>query len=662
MAYSIQREVSDGTLQTLTLRISYFKKTHIFVYVDDKLADGSTGRYSWVWDGDRIRLNKVVPVGIEVIIRRKTPMDAPFHNFRQGAVFKDVTMDENFIQQLYINQENVEGLSATDFYSDLDLHNYRMKNVGTATTDADAVSLGQYRADALGANQYRILAESSKVAAKASEVASAASAQIATTASRDAGSASVSAANSAASVGQVEQRVLVLRDQAETFSDYSATYAANSKVSADLSKGSEADARNSVTLAAKEADRAKAEADRAESIVGFEEVPFPDVWIPFNENLDMIAGINFAKKKVKFGEDTVLFPDDKTVSFSRAGTATYIDKSGVLRTAAVDEPRFEKEGLLIEGQSTNHLIHSKLVGGTQFFAQGEYSVEQVAGQPDVGDLKNHGGTAGGSQHRLVFPRIRKPSNLQLGEKATFSILIDMAGTTSEGIDFDANPWQPDSWASKASGTINIKGKSGLVKLAITTTCINAANTECEFNLYISPANTKVRIVGFQLEALPFATSYIPTSGDAATRAADKCWIQALNNISAGATIFAEYDLLGVTGNRQPIYYCATDNASCFTALYVTGNSWEFSWAESALAYSLPYVKGRSVVTRAAGIKYSILSGGVLQNAEVLGIKSAPIDRFTIGYRDSPAYSLFGHIRNFRIWHTALTDAQLKGLK
>ena len=175
MAYSIQREVSDGTLQTLTLRIAYFKKTHISVYVDDKLADGSAG-YSWVWDGDRIRLNAVVPVGIEVMIRRKTPMDTPFHNFRQGAVFKDVTMDENFIQQLYINQESVEGLSATDFYSDLDLHSYRMKNVGTAISDADAVSLGQYRADALGANQYRILAENSKVAAKASEVASAASA------------------------------------------------------------------------------------------------------------------------------------------------------------------------------------------------------------------------------------------------------------------------------------------------------------------------------------------------------------------------------------------------------------------------------------------------------------------------------------------------------
>lgn len=158
MAYSIQREVSNGTLQIITLRIKYFKKEHISVYVADKIADGTAG-YSWVWDGDRIRMNVVIPNGVEVMIRRKTPMDVPFHTFRQGAVFKDVTMDENFIQQLYINQENVEGLSATDFYSDLDLHNYRLKNVGTAIANSDAVSLGQYKADALGANQQRILAE-----------------------------------------------------------------------------------------------------------------------------------------------------------------------------------------------------------------------------------------------------------------------------------------------------------------------------------------------------------------------------------------------------------------------------------------------------------------------------------------------------------------------
>ena len=167
MAYSIQREVSDGTLQTLTLRIAYFKKEHISVYVDDKLADGTAGRYSWAWDGDRIKLSAVVPSGIEVMLRRSTPRDAPFHNFRQGAVFKDVTMDENFIQQLYINQEMIEGAYSSDLYKNLDLHNYRIKNLGTALHPTDAISLGQYQADAQGAYQQRLLAEAAKDAAEA---------------------------------------------------------------------------------------------------------------------------------------------------------------------------------------------------------------------------------------------------------------------------------------------------------------------------------------------------------------------------------------------------------------------------------------------------------------------------------------------------------------
>ena len=47
------------------------------------------------------------------------------------------------------------------------------------------------------------------------------------------------------------------------------------------------------------------------------------------------------------------------VTFTRASTATYVDRYGVVQTAAVDEPRFEAEGLLMEGASTNLLLRSE---------------------------------------------------------------------------------------------------------------------------------------------------------------------------------------------------------------------------------------------------------------------------------------------------------------
>ncbi|MEH5216396.1 phage tail protein, partial [Escherichia marmotae] len=81
--------------------------------------------------------------------------------------------------------------------------------------------------------------------------------------------------------------------------------------------------------------------------------PLPDVWIPFNDSLDMITGFAPGYKSITVGDDVITLPSEKVVSFTRASTATYIDKSGCFAEAAINEPRFEKDGLLIEGQRTN---------------------------------------------------------------------------------------------------------------------------------------------------------------------------------------------------------------------------------------------------------------------------------------------------------------------
>ena len=59
--YSIQREVSDGTLNRIVLRIEYLNKEDISVFVDLLPADGT--EYSWSWDGDDIVITPTVPNG-----------------------------------------------------------------------------------------------------------------------------------------------------------------------------------------------------------------------------------------------------------------------------------------------------------------------------------------------------------------------------------------------------------------------------------------------------------------------------------------------------------------------------------------------------------------------------------------------------------------------
>ncbi|MEH4695746.1 hypothetical protein PO377_19765 [Atlantibacter hermannii] len=114
---------------------------------------------------------------------------------------------------------------------------------------------------------------------------------------------------------------------------------AAAKASETASKSSETSASASAASAAQSA----AEAASSAAATGYVAPPFPDVWAPLSDDLKMISG----------------YPvNTKLLSFTRASTATYIDKSGVLQTAAINEARFEKQGLLIEGSSTNLYLNS----------------------------------------------------------------------------------------------------------------------------------------------------------------------------------------------------------------------------------------------------------------------------------------------------------------
>ena len=197
MAYSLQRAVSDGTLNTIPVSIKYFDKTDISVFVDDVLLPDGT--YTYAWSANNIVITPNVAAGLEVLIKRTTKFDTPYHDFSAGAVFKDSTVDDNFLQMLFIAQETSEGATQTDFYADLNFHGYRLQKVGNAIEPDDAVPFSQYQADANGAFQQRILAESAKTAAQASQTAAASSASAAASSASAASTSATAAASSATS-------------------------------------------------------------------------------------------------------------------------------------------------------------------------------------------------------------------------------------------------------------------------------------------------------------------------------------------------------------------------------------------------------------------------------------------------------------------------------
>ncbi|EHF1957366.1 phage tail protein, partial [Escherichia coli] len=218
---------------------------------------------------------------------------------------------------------------------------------------------------AAAAKKSETAAASSKNAAKTSETNAANSAQAAAASQTASANSATAAKKSETSAKNSETATKASEKNAKSSQTAAKTSETNAKDSEANAKVSETAAANSAKASAASQAAAKASEDAAREYANQTAEPYryvlqplPDVWIPFNDSLDMITGYSPGYKKVKIGDNVVQVASDKQVNFSRASTATYINKSGELKTAEINEPRFEKEGLLIEGQRTNYMLNS----------------------------------------------------------------------------------------------------------------------------------------------------------------------------------------------------------------------------------------------------------------------------------------------------------------
>lgn len=391
--------------------------------------------------------------------------------------------------------------------------------------------------------------------------------------------------------------------------------------------------------------------------IGLAALPLPDVWAPLSDSLRLITGYG---REVKVGDDVVA----QMLNFSRNSTATYIGKDGLLKTAAVNEPRFEKEGLLIEGQSTNLFLNSENVAvwanpsaasastrELQAVQGGLVTCKVTATSVNGGVRQTYNSPAGGV-HTVSFylSKNSQPLNFLLengraawGEvaqaaiaPATGTITVVAGITAAKSIPFLAGYiYQLTLPAGKVGGILNAEWR------------LDAAG-----DMYIGMP---------QLEALPFASSYIPTAGAAVTRAADVCFIPEQRNIYSGGNNVSFCCEVDTKGGNTRIF-----EAGDATLIILSGEV--FSGRVSQLSIKTianSYIPGSRAIVAASISPARVTSrlNGIVVSG-VPYIEGSPVvARLQFGNRsltlDRP---LNGHIRNFRIWHSALTDEQIKALK
>lgn len=576
------------------------------------------------------------------------------------------------------------------------------KNSQNAAAESESAAAGSATSAAGSATA----AANSQKAAKTSETNAKSSQTAAKTSETNAKASETAAKNSQDAAAQSESAAAGSASAAAA----SATASANSQKAAKNSetnaKTSETAAANSAQASAASQTAAKASEDAAREYASqaaepYKNVlqPLPDVWIPFNDSLDMITGFSPSYKKIVIGDDEITMPGDKVVKFKRASKATYINKSGVLTEAAIDEPRFERDGLLIEGQRTNFFPNSTdpskwnkstsldvTETGTDSFGfnYGRFVVQDsIVGTSKahtiIGLYSSTGGvdTSGDEKYVTISCRVKSEvDNIAVrilfehydGEVRTSigtaslnltTRIISKTGQTSRvtarSVKDDATGWIFFEATLKADTTENTVG--GFVQYSPDTGQM-VASGDC------------LDVTTPQIEAGTGASSFIVTGAAPVTRASDIVTVPIKNNLyNLPFTVLCEvHKNWYKTPNAAPRVFD--------TGGHQTGAAIILGFGSSADYDGFPYCDiggANRRINENASLEKMVMGMRVKSDQSTCAVSNGRISSETKttwsciqnsaiirigGQTTAGLRHLFGHVRNFRIWHKALTDAQV----
>lgn len=392
---------------------------------------------------------------------------------------------------------------------------------------------------------------------------------------------------------------------------------------------------------------------------------------------------------------------DSRITFTRASAATRTNASGVLETVAIDGPRFDYDpvtlqpkGLLIEEQRTNSIRNNTMQGavaGTPGTAPTNWAFGALAGLTSsvVGtgteggityvDVRLNGTTTGtGATLRLESLNQQAASSGQTWTGSSYLRLVGGSITNVTSLQLtifgrdSTNTSETESFSSSdVKGSIS--GALAAQRTAVTGTLANASTAFiCErvsFSLANSAAiDITLRIGLPQLEQGAFATSVIPTTTAAATRAADVAVMQGTNFSSwynqTEGTLFADCDTAPSGGTAQRrIVYAGVSTDRFDLRLAIDGLSTGFNVVSGGITQAAITGAGATASTKIVGAykanDFSAATNGVLGTSDTSG--SIPtISQIAFGSNGS-SESLNGHIRRIAYFPRRLSNAELQAI-
>lgn len=499
-----------------------------------------------------------------------------------------------------------------------------------------------------------------------------------------------------------------LKNQAATSATNAAASATEAGKQATSAANNANNAKTEADRSKTEADRAKTEADRSEAAINNtpEIQPLPDVWIPFNDSLDMITGFAPGYKQITVGDDVITMPSDKVVNFKRASGATYINKASVLTIADVDEPRFEKDGLLIEGQRTNYFINSN----SPELWNPNPGLERSETKTDPLGFKyatfKPGEFSGGTGAYTVIAGLT-PNKIPVVKNDMVTISFRAKGNNVRfGARFDkGDPLSAVAIAYIDCDSLNIYLSGGDIENIVAKNAVRVGEWVFVEVVYkITDETTHVRgvitianktgggildetsfmdLTTPQIEVGSCASSFIITEGSPTTRASDQVIIPIpMNWATPPICALMEVNVNWGAVNKMP----NSEGSARLLNVSITGATTDVT-DESYMYFGFTSGGNRLIITNGKGTKTEYKAyGDRVENKFIAGFKFTSEKTLQVvvdgvfgtaspslwtkqqytagainigGQAASGNRHLFGHVKNLRIWHKELTDRQLK---
>jgi hypothetical protein len=389
------------------------------------------------------------------------------------------------------------------------------------------------------------------------------------------------------------------------------------------------------------------------------------------------------------------------ITFTRASSATFVGSDGILKTAATNEPRFdhnpttgESLGLLVEEQRTNGIRNNTMVGAvagtpgtlpTNWSAQLSGLTQTVVG---VGtsdgvsyiDIRLNGTTA----TNFFNINIEGQSAIAAinGQAWAGSAWLAVVGGSTANVNFMAlnlNQWSAAAYLSAVGGSNRVPAiSSTLTRITDKYTTNNASIAFAQLYLGLSCAtgaaiDITLRIGLPQLEQGAFATSVIPTTTAAATRAADVASITSSAFSSwyrrDEGTVFAQCAVAQpATGSNQFVFRLADNtynnqqvlhiDSSGFGALATAAGGVYDGLCGSASAFTANTVANYAGAYAANNLGLSF--NGATPVADTTATMPTTVNRLDIGSDHNGANRIkAGTIRRLTYWPARLPNITLQ---